>query len=81
MTTTRSDLEERFRALLLRANLPRPVLNATIELGEQKIEVDALWPDHKLIIELDGRARPTTRKQPSSKTAFATASWPPTATR
>ncbi|MFL5840428.1 MAG: type IV toxin-antitoxin system AbiEi family antitoxin domain-containing protein [Thermoleophilaceae bacterium] len=55
MTTTRSDLEDRFRALLLRANLPRPVLNATIELGEQKIEVDALWPDHKLIIELDGR--------------------------
>lgn len=55
MQETRSDLEDRFRALLLDADLPTPVLNATIELDGQAIEPDALWPAHKLIVELDGR--------------------------
>jgi very-short-patch-repair endonuclease len=56
MSTTRSELEDRFRALLLTANLPRPTLNATIELNTTTIEVDALWKSHGLIAELDGHA-------------------------
>ena len=56
MTTTRSDLEDRFRALLLVANLPTPILNAPIELDSTTtIEVDAFWPEHRLIVELDSR--------------------------
>jgi very-short-patch-repair endonuclease len=51
---TRSEMEDRFISLLLKANLPRPILNATIELGTNTYEVDALWPDRKLIVELDG---------------------------
>jgi putative AbiEi antitoxin of type IV toxin-antitoxin system/transcriptional regulator with AbiEi antitoxin domain of type IV toxin-antitoxin system/uncharacterized protein DUF559 len=56
MTITRSELEDRFRALLLRADLPTPIMNAAIELGEHTpVEVDALWPEHQLVAELDSR--------------------------
>lgn len=53
---TRSELEERFRALILDANLPTPELNGTVELGEITIEADAIWRDARLVVELDGRA-------------------------
>jgi very-short-patch-repair endonuclease len=51
---TRSELEDRFRALLLAADLPEPELNATLELNATTIEVDCLWRPHKVIVELDG---------------------------
>jgi very-short-patch-repair endonuclease len=50
---TRSGLEDLFIALLLRANLPRPALNAAIELDAMTIEGDAVWFDRKLVVELD----------------------------
>ena len=49
---TRSELEERFQAFLIDAGLPLPSTNATIE----GYEVDCVWPQHRLIVELDGRA-------------------------
>lgn len=49
---TRSELEERFLDLAMRAGLPRPRLNAWI--GD--VEVDALWPTQRLVVELDGWA-------------------------
>jgi very-short-patch-repair endonuclease len=52
---TRSDMEERFRSVVLGANLPTPELNGTLELGALTIEADAIWRDAKLIVELDGR--------------------------
>jgi hypothetical protein len=52
---TRRELEERFRSLVLTANLPAPVYNATLELGAITIEPDVFWPDHDLVIELDSR--------------------------
>jgi very-short-patch-repair endonuclease len=52
---TRSDMEDRFRTLVLAANLPTPELNATVELDELTIEADAVWRDAKLIVELDSR--------------------------
>jgi hypothetical protein len=56
MTITRSEMEDRFRALLLDANLPRPVLNASIELdATTTYEPDALWRQEGLIVELDSR--------------------------
>lgn len=50
---TRSVLEDRFLALCKRQGLPRPRMNAHVE----GMEVDALWPAHRLAIELDGWAR------------------------
>src|SRR3954469_13239313 len=63
LTHTRSELEDRFRALILDANLPAPEYNATLALGETTIEVDAVWREHHLIVELDGYAAHTTREQ------------------
>jgi very-short-patch-repair endonuclease len=48
----RSELEERFQAFLLRAGLPLPQTNRRIE----GYEVDCVWPEQRLIVELDGRA-------------------------
>jgi very-short-patch-repair endonuclease len=50
---TRSELEDRFIDLLLKANLPTPELNGTLELDAMTIEPDAIWRDRKLIVELD----------------------------
>jgi very-short-patch-repair endonuclease len=48
----RSELEERFQAFLLNAGLPMPRTNAQIE-GH---EVDCVWEDGRIIVELDGHA-------------------------
>jgi very-short-patch-repair endonuclease len=53
---TRSEMEDRFRALVLDAKLPRPELNGTVELDEITIEADAVWRDAKVIVELDSRS-------------------------
>jgi very-short-patch-repair endonuclease len=53
---TKSALEERFLRLLDRAGLQRPRLNATLEAGGRLMEVDCLWADRRLVVELDGRA-------------------------
>jgi very-short-patch-repair endonuclease len=52
---TRSEMESRFHALVLDANLPRPEANGTVALGEITIEADAVWRHEKVIVELDGR--------------------------
>ena len=49
---TRTVLEERFLALVLNAQLPRPEVNAMV--GEE--EVDFLWRAERLIVETDGAA-------------------------
>lgn len=54
---TRSELEARFLALMDKANLPRPDLNADLELTPGRwIQPDCIWPHARLIVELDGRA-------------------------
>jgi very-short-patch-repair endonuclease len=58
---TRSEMEERFHALVLDANLRRPEMNGTVELDEITIEADAVWRDAKVIVELDGRQAHATR--------------------
>ena len=59
---TRSEMEERFHALVLDANLPRPEVNGTVALDEIRIEADAVWREAKLIVELDGRQAHMTRQ-------------------
>jgi very-short-patch-repair endonuclease len=57
-TLTRSPLEVAFQALIAQAGLEKPRTNAPIN-GR---EVDAYWPDHKLIVELDGWRFHNTRR-------------------
>jgi hypothetical protein len=53
---TRNDFEERFVAFLDASGLPRPRLNATLALRGRFFEVDCLWQERRLIVELDGGA-------------------------
>lgn len=54
---TRSELEERFLALLDGHGLSRPLTNHAID----GMEVDACWPCERLVVELDGWAHHGTR--------------------
>jgi very-short-patch-repair endonuclease len=47
---TRSDLERAFLQLCDKAGLPRPDVNTTVGA----YEVDALWSEQRLVVELDG---------------------------
>jgi very-short-patch-repair endonuclease len=58
---TRSDFEERFVAFLDRYRLPRPHFNAWIQLESNRFQVDCLWPDRRLIVELDSWSAHGTR--------------------
>lgn len=51
-TLTRSEAEGRFLDLVRRARLDPPLTNT----GVEGFEVDFLWPDHRLVVEVDGRA-------------------------
>jgi hypothetical protein len=51
-TPTRSVLEDRFLAFVEAHGLPRPEVNQRV-VGH---EVDALWREQRLVVELDGRA-------------------------
>jgi very-short-patch-repair endonuclease len=53
---TRSKLEELFLVLLDRHEIPRPRLNFQIAAGGRFFEADCVWPERRLIVELDGRA-------------------------
>jgi very-short-patch-repair endonuclease len=55
---TRSEGERRLRALCRAAQLPRPQINARVEGWE----VDAYWPAHNLIVEVDGWDYHSTRQ-------------------
>lgn len=50
----RSPLEELFLPFLDANRIPRPRLNAWLTVGDAIYQVDCLWPDAKLIAELDG---------------------------
>jgi very-short-patch-repair endonuclease len=57
-THTRRDLEARFSAFLNDRRFPRPQTNTLIE----GYEVDAAWPDRRLIVELDSYTFHATRQ-------------------
>ncbi len=55
---TRSDLEDAFLAFLAGTALPRPAVNTIVE----GFEVDAAWPAHNLVAELDSYTFHRTRQ-------------------
>ena len=57
-TVTRSELEERFLALIRRGGLPEPEVNARVA----GYEVDFLWRAQRRVIEVDGFAYHSTRQ-------------------
>jgi hypothetical protein len=50
----RSTLEQLFLPFLDQHHIPRPRLNAWLDEGEHRYQVDCFWPDARLIGELDG---------------------------
>jgi very-short-patch-repair endonuclease len=56
---TRSEAEELLLALVRRARLPGPLLNVPVA----GYEVDFLWPDERLVVEVDGYAFHSSRRQ------------------
>jgi hypothetical protein len=59
---TRNDLEEAFLALIDRFELPRPRTNAHLAVRDRFYEVDCLWEDRNVAIELDGGAAHGTKR-------------------
>jgi Transcriptional regulator, AbiEi antitoxin/Protein of unknown function (DUF559) len=51
----KSPLEAKVLPLIVHRDLPAPLLNAPVEIANGRIEVDFLWPDHRLILEADSR--------------------------
>ena len=59
---TRSELEDLFIAFLDRAGIPRPsAMNRMLRIGDRWIEVDCVWEDGRVIVELDGYETHRTR--------------------
>jgi very-short-patch-repair endonuclease len=53
---TKSELETRFAAMLAGTDLPAPRRNADLAIAGRFFEVDCLWQEQRLVVELDGRA-------------------------
>jgi len=52
---TQTELEERFVEFLDAHRLPRPRLNATLPVRGQLLKPDCMWPQQRLVAELDSR--------------------------
>jgi very-short-patch-repair endonuclease len=57
----RSRLEARILPRLLEGGLPRPQCNARVPVDGRRLEVDLLWQEQRLVIEMDGRETHDTR--------------------
>lgn len=55
MEYTRSELERRFLSLCARKRLPRPEVNAPLDIDGEPIKPDFLWRKARLVVETDGR--------------------------
>jgi predicted transcriptional regulator of viral defense system len=52
---TRNDFEERFVSFLDRYGLPRGIMNGTLPLRGRLLSPDCMWPEQRLIVELDSK--------------------------
>lgn len=53
---TKSELERRFLTFVEKAGLPRPRTNVWLQIGGDWIEVDCVWAEQRVIVELDSRS-------------------------
>ena len=53
---TESWLEDVFLPFLIDRVIPQPLVNPTLHIAGRTFRPDCLWPDQRLIVELDGRA-------------------------
>ena len=60
---TREELEHRFHALVEKFDLPRPLRNQPLTIECRTFYPDAIWPDARLIVELDSRQAHETRSR------------------
>jgi very-short-patch-repair endonuclease len=51
----KSPLEAKVLPLIVQRDLPPPLFNAPVQIADGRIEVDFLWPDHRLVLEADSR--------------------------
>jgi very-short-patch-repair endonuclease len=52
----RGELEHRFLELVREAGLPKPETNVKVQTRRRIYEIDCLWREHHVAVELDGRA-------------------------
>lgn len=60
---TRNDFEEAFLGLVDRYGLPRPRMNADLAVRGRFFEIDALWEEQRLVLELDSHGVHGTKKR------------------
>jgi very-short-patch-repair endonuclease len=65
----REELEHRFLELVRAAGLPPPETNVKIRARGRRYEIDCLWRDQRVAVELDGRAAhaPTAAFEPDRR--------------
>jgi len=51
----KSPLEAKVLPLLLRRDIPAPLINAPVKIANGRIEVDFLWPEQRFAVEADSR--------------------------
>jgi hypothetical protein len=61
-TVVRSELEHRFLLLCRDSGIPAPETNVRITVGGRRVELDCLWRDQGVVVELDGAAAHATRR-------------------
>ena len=69
---TRSEMEDEFIAFCADRGIPLAETNAAFHVGGRTIEVDCLWRDARLVVELDGRkahATPTAFEEDRARPA------------
>jgi very-short-patch-repair endonuclease len=52
---TRSEMERGFLRVCIRAGLPQPEVNVSLDVGDGRLKPDFLWRDAGLIVEADSR--------------------------
>ncbi len=60
---TRNDFEEAFLALVIAHKLRRPRMNADLSVHGRFFQIDALWKEERVAVELDSRSVHGTRKR------------------
>lgn len=58
---TKSDNEALLLHLCREAKLPIPLVNSALDLGDRTVHPDARWPNHRLVVEVDGYQHHRTR--------------------